>query len=188
VLDPYSEEPNLTFIILAPEHNCALIKTTVRSINNRYGENIPRVCVVGKDTSASELKELKEICPIYRGKDTFTSLVNQAMTKAKTWAVFLTEGCIVRPNLPKKYNRFLSDVKDVVFPIVVDYNKDGHPVKLYTSFENSTFNGLCVHHDTFKKVGKLDDSKNLEEARLLWATSAMEMGVKFKAILGAKIV
>jgi len=174
------------FVVLSPEHNIGRIQGTVRSIKNYY-DNMPINCVVDKDTTTSELKEIKEICPTSKGKGTITSLLNVGIKKGhKEWNIIVIEGAIVRPKLGYRYGSWVEDEKDILFPIVVDYNRDGMPIKIYNDFQESTLNGMCIHQKTFKKIGNFTENP-LEISKRFWALDAISQGCKFKSILGTKM-
>jgi hypothetical protein len=183
----FKVELSFGFIILSPEHNIGKIKGTIRSIRNRYGFDAPIICVVGDDTKNSELDEIKEVCKVFKGKGTITSLLNTGLCKGhKEWNIFVMEGTTVRPGLDQKFGRWIEDEKDVLFPIDVDYNRDGIPVKIYNTFPECTLNGLCIHQKLFKKTGNFSENP-LVVSKEFWAFEASDHGVRFKAILGAKI-
>jgi len=173
-------------VILSSDRDMGRIKSTLRSINLHY-EGTPAICVVPKETKAVEMTELKTLCPTFRGKKTFTSLINTGLKKGcKEWNYILMEGAILRPGLVQKYAHFITSPDDVLFPIVVDYDQQGRPLNLHTEFHNCTLNGLFMHQQTIKKVGDFGDEP-LEMARILWATYALPEGIQFKAILGTKL-
>jgi len=172
------------FIVISTEPNIVRLKSTKNSILKHY-HHAPVICAVPKSTPAEDMKELKTICPVYRGKETITSLMNVGMKHAdKEWNIFIMEGAWMRANLNKKYGYFHESEKDIFFPIVVDYDIQGKPVKIYDNFWDCSLNGIMIHKKTFKEVGEFTDD---EEARLFWAAQAVEAGCKFKPILGAKI-
>lgn len=177
---------NFGFIILAPEHNIGRIQGTIRSIKNHY-RNIPYMCVVDGTTTKEELAEIKELCPTHKGKGTITSLLNTGLKKGHAeWNIFLMEGTTVRPALDRKFSIWIEDEKDVLFPIVVDYNRDGIPVKIYSEFEDATLNGLCIHQKLFKSAGNFSENP-LDVAKRFWGLQAGDVGGRFKAVLGAKM-
>lgn len=178
---------NFGFVIIAPSHHYGNICCTVRTIKNRY-PGIQHICVVGNDTSAENFKELNEVCPTHKGKDTITSLLNTGMKKGcKDWNLFVIEGSIVRPNLNRKYSLFIEDEKDVLFPIVTEYEKTGKIKRVRSDFEDATLNGMFLHTKTFKAVGNFVDSSILS-SKFIWATKAQELGCKFKGVLGARLL
>lgn len=176
------------FVVLSPEHNVARVASTVRSIRN-YHRNKDIVCAVGKDTTAAEMKELKEVCPsVWRGKDTITSLINVGMKRGfKGWNLLVMEGVWAKKPIASKYSGFIENEKDIVYPIIMDHDRDGRPVKVYKDFEECTLNGIFIHYDTFKQVGEFPDYSDLNKSKFVWYAMAQEYGCKFKGILGATI-
>jgi hypothetical protein len=183
---PFIPKINFGFVIIAPEHNIGRIQGTIRSIKNYYRE-APYICVVDNTTSKEEIAEIKELCPTHKGKGTITSLLNTGMKKGNSeWNFLVMEGTSIRPALDVKFGRWISSQNDVLYPIVVDYNREGIPVKIYSDFEEATLNGLCIHQKFFKAVGDFSENP-LNISKKFWALEACDLGGKFKAILGAKI-
>ena len=100
--------------------------------------------------------------------------------------MLLMEGVFLRRGLTERYSRFMDDEMDIMFPIVMDYNRDMIPTQIYSSFVDCSLNGILMHQKAFKSVGNLSDNP-MEVARVMWADEAREKGVKFKAVLGNKI-
>jgi len=186
-----AKELSFGFVIVLPEYNPNLLKSTFRSIKNRYWNDPPITCAVGKQTTAAELKEIKELCPANRGKDTFTSLINTGIKKGhKEWNIILMAGSLVRPRLDRRYGFWIEDEKDVLYPLVVTYravNQKMLPMKICNEFHDATLNGLCIHQKTFKEVGDFSSKNPIEVAKKIWALDAAQKGVRFKAVLGAKM-
>ena len=184
----HNKLPSIGFIILASELNVGRLKATRNSIWNHYNDQIPMVCVVPKNTPASEIKIAKGLCSIQKGKDTVTSLINTGFKHGhKEWNVIIMEGTWVKGNIDKKYSYFFEDEKDIFFPIVVDYDIQGKPVKIYDRFQVCSLNGVMIHSKTFKQVGNFIDDESLDLSRLGWEEKARSIGCRFKAILGAKL-
>ena len=80
-MDYKSKDISLGFVILCPEHNMGKIKTTFYSIQRKYKEGTPIVCVVAKGTKNEVVKEISQLCPCYRGGKTITSLINTGIKK-----------------------------------------------------------------------------------------------------------
>lgn len=183
----HKELLDVGFIILSPEPNIGRLKATLRSIDRNYG-NSSRVCIFAKKTPPTVIKEIKAICPAFRGQDTVTSLINTGFSKGhKEWNVIIMEGVCLQSHIHNKYNNFLTDNKNVFFPIVPEYNREGLPIKLNNTFVDSTLNGLCIHQQTFQNVGKFADYESFELDKLDWAIRAQAYGCQFKAILGVRI-
>ena len=168
---------NCGFVILCSEHAVGLLKSTVNSIKNRYPD-IPMVCATDNAATANDLKEMKLICPTYKGKDTFSSLINVGMRHAPAeWNFIVVAGVTVRWKLDEKFAYFIENNKDILFPIVD--NK--------TDFIDATLNGLFINKKTWLEVGEMEDKGNFEHIKANWAYSAMKHGVKFKAIAGTRM-
>ena len=165
------------FIILCHNDNVDSLRSTANSIKNYY-DGLPFVGIATSKIDKDEMSLMKEVCKVYKGGKTYTSLMNKGMRHGcKTWNMFITAGSFVRPCVDKKINHFLEDDKDVVFPIV----------DKKTDFIDCTLNGLMIHKKTFNKVGKFEEDENLQMCKLLWGCKAAEYGCKFKAILGYQI-
>ncbi len=164
-------------MILCPDHSLGLLRSTVNSIHARY-PNSKAICVTDDTIASDELKEMKNICPTYKGKSTFSSLINVGMKHAPgEWNFLVCAGAIVRWKMDEKFSFFIASEKDVLFPIAE--NK--------TNFVDATLNGLLINKKTWKEVGEMADDGNFETVKLMWALTAMEKGVKFKAIANSKI-
>ena len=176
------------FVILSPEANIAHLSSTIRSIDRNYGKDVPRICIVGKKTTTSTLEEMKKVCNTLRGKNTITSLINTGIKHGhKEWNIIVMAGVIMRARIQDKYSLFIINEKDVCFPIIPDYNREGIPIRLNNTFAESSLNGVCIHQKTFNEVGDFADEESILLSRLEWAIKAKEKGCNFKAILGAKL-
>ena len=119
-----------------------------------------------------------QICPVHRGRNTITSLINVGMDNSTSeWTLVVMAGAFLRNNLDRKYSYFVTSQKDILFPIV-----DGK-----TNFVDGTLNGIMVHRDTWKEIGQFSNQESLSWCKLSWAMAAIEHGCCFKAILGAQI-
>jgi len=174
------------FVILSPEHNTARVASTMRSIQN-YHRNKNVVCAVGEDTTATEMKELKKICPnVWRGKDTITSLINVGMKRGfKGWNMLVMEGVWARKPVAIKYSIFIENEKNILYPVIVDRNREGKPTKIYRDFDECSLNGIFIHQETFKEVGEFPDYGEIKKSKFLWHVAAKDCGCKFKGIFGA---
>lgn len=178
---------NFGFIILSPEYNFGVLNSTVKSIKYSYGED-RCIAVLPASSHPEDLKEAKKLCPAYMGGDTVTSLINKGMKHgSKEWNIIISEGTIVKHTLHKRYENFVSGEKDVLFPIIVQYDIEGRPIKIYKDFTDCTLNGLMLHTKTFKKVGPFEDL-DLEKSKTFWAGSALTHGCQFKAVFGIRLL
>lgn len=178
---------NFGFIILSPDYNIGGLKNTIRSIKNNYEEEISIICSVSKSVKSAQLKEMQEVCETYKGGNTITSLINKGYEKLNCdWGILLLEGSRVCKNLQYRYKKWINSEKDILFPLVVDYDINWYPKKIYDSFYNCTINGICINKSFFCAVGKLSDDP-LEASRKIWTIDAVQKGANFKSILGIKI-
>lgn len=168
---------NIGFLILCPEHNINLLRSTANSIKNRYPK-APLLCVTDVTANKEDLKEMKVICETIKGKNTFSSLINLGMKKTKAeWTFIVCAGAVVKWKMDERFSYFLESEKDILFPIAD--NK--------ANFVDATLNGLFINKKTWEDVGEMDDEGDIEWVKLLWGLKALEKGVKFKAIAGSKI-
>ncbi len=170
---------DIGFIVLCLNNNKFELKSTVDSIlwsngsHNHYGV-------------ATSSEGLDDVCTVYEGSDTITSLINIGMQKlTNEWAFILYSGSRLKTNLQRKMCSFIKSNKDVFFPIV-----NGR-----TNFVDGSSNGIMVHRDNYREVGDFPVIKkhyestlnDFEIAKLLWANTAISRGSQFKAVAGIKI-
>lgn len=177
---------NFNYIILSLDHNIGGLKNTIRSIK-AYGNESTYMCVVNKEISKEQFDEIKEMCEVHKAGNTVISLINKGLEKTKIdWNVFVVEGSRTCKNLEKKYSFWMQSEKDVIFPLIVDYDREGYPTKIYNEFYNCTLNGLCINKKFFKQVGKLAEMP-IDISRQFWSIDATVLGANFKTILGIKV-
>lgn len=166
------------FVVLCPNNNFGHIKTTTSSIKNNYPE-AKYICTVPETCHDDEVKEIKKLCPCYKGGSTITSIINAGMQNApcKEWNFIVMGGSWVRGLLNKKMSYFIEGEKDILFPIV--------DRKMY--FVDATINGILIHKKAFDEIGLFSNDNPLEICKLMWADEAIEKGYRFKAVLGASI-
>lgn len=177
---------NFGYTILSFDYNIGGLKSTIRSIKNHY-ENAEIICVVNSDVSKDQIKEMKLSCDCHKAGKTVTSLINKSFDKIKSdWNILIVEGARVSRTLQDKYSYWARSDKDILFPLIVDYDRDGYPIEIHNEFHNCTLNGLCINKNFFKQVGKLTENP-LEVSRQFWSIDASLAGANFKSILGIKI-
>ena len=165
------------FIVLCSERAVKLLQGTVNSIKRRY-PGVDYICATDDSAKARDIKEMKEICLTFKGKNTFSSLINIGVKNAKTkWSFIVFAGSTVPPKLDLRYFKFVESEKDILFPIV-----EGK-----SDFVSGTLNGILVHNETFKSVGNIENDGGLDFVKTIWACKAIEKGCKFKAIANIKI-
>lgn len=168
---------NFGFIILCSDRAVNLLQSTANSIKNRY-PGIPFICAADDTANAQSFKEMKVICPTYKGKKTFSSLINVGMKHAPAdWNLLVCAGACVRSGLDKKFSYFIESEKDILFPIAQN--------KPY--FVDGTLNGIFIHKKTFQEIGNWSEEGEFSEIKTLWALKAADCGCKFKAIAHSKI-
>ena len=166
------------FIILCNEGNIGSLKHTVKSLNFRY-ENQPYIAVVGKGTSTKNIKEMKEICPVYKGKDTITSLINTGMRNTQQeWNLLLFEGSWLHGRELVRLSQFAEKETDVLFPIVNNV----------CDFTDGCMNGILINRKAFKLIGPFSDDNPLEICKLMWALEAKSKGCRLLGVLGPRII
>ena len=102
---------NCGFVILCPDQNINLLKSTANSIIGRYPES-PFVCVAEGNTNKEDIDEMKKICPVFIGKSTFSSLINVGMDNALgEWNFLVCAGAIIRPKIDERFSLFVNNKK-----------------------------------------------------------------------------
>jgi len=181
------DDISISFVILSPEPNIGRLKGTVRSIKNNYSENANIVCSVVKNIKKSNLDEMREVCPSYKGGETITSLINNGIKNSSDgWNLLMMEGSWLPKNVKLRYLTWIKSEKDILFPIIINYNKEGKPIKILSNFSDCTLNGILIRKEFFLEIGKLSENP-LQISREFWSIDAFEKGANFKAILGIKI-
>ena len=175
------------FAIISPDPNIGNLACTIRSIKNNYPD-AQYLCITNRNCNVEEFKKMQEICPVLKGKNTITSLINTALRKSKSeWTLIVMEGTPLHRGIDKKYGLFIENEKDVLFSITMEYDKQGRPTKIRNNFEDATLNGMLIHKSTFKEIGDFTD-ESIPIAKLFWAVKATEKGCRFKGVLGMRIL
>ncbi len=166
-------------MVLCPNLDIPALRNTVRRIGFFFPE-APCVAVKPKGTSRAVTAEMKAICEVAAGKETDLSLINAGLKKSsRDWNFIIYAGAVIRPRFYVRYDRFLQDEKDVMFPIVNS---------MQTDFIEGTMNGLLIHKKTWEDVGPFEEKVDMFVGKALWAYEAKQKGVTFKALLGAKMI
>ena len=173
---------DIGYIILCLNDNKSELKNTVDSI--LWSNNSKNCYGIVSNTIKDD--SLKEICPIYKGSDTITSLINTGMKSLNNeWAFILYAGSRLKTNLQRKMSLFIKDSKDILFPII-----NGK-----SNFVDGSSNGIMVHKEHFASIGEFPIIKknyestlnDFEIAKLLWANDAIRHNSQFKAIAGIRL-
>lgn len=181
-------EIDINFVIISPDPNIGRLQGTIRSIRNNYRNDANILCSVVKTIKKPQFEEMNVLCRTLKGGETITSLINNGIKNSTSgWTMLVVEGACVPRNIQYKYSGWMENSSDVLFPITMNYNKEGVPTKIYSTFSECTLNGIVVDRDFFIKVGKLSENP-LQISREFWSLEAAEQGAVFKAILGIKII
>jgi len=165
------------FVILCADHNIKLAHITIKSIKAKYW-GLPYICVLDDSANDQDMREISNICQAYRGKGTYSSLINLGMQYAPAdWNFLIMAGTSLRSKLDQKFSYFIDNDKDILFPIVDrKYN-----------FVEGTLNGLFINKKTYQEIGNMADNNPLEICKLMWALDALDKGCRFKAIANSKL-
>ena len=173
------------FLILCPDRNISGLKNSIGSINhNSY--NRESIAVVGDDANIDDVKEFKQVCTTYKGKNTITSLINLGMKKINhEWALIMFGGSRIQPYTERKITQFVKTEKDILFPVIE---------KRY-DFISSSLNGVVINTRFFKEIGDFPEISMFKEgfndfemAKLFWCADAMQRKAVFKGIVGIRII
>jgi hypothetical protein len=172
------------FIVLAPEPNVGLIKTSMYSLH-QYGEMI--TISIPSNTNVSLLKNISPTAKIVKGGNTITSLINAGFNDSNGWQIVMMAGTPVADGMTRKYNLFIENELDVLFSVVPDIDRQGKISRLNNTFSTCTLNGIAMHADVFKKVGNFKEQENLYHVREEWEKTAIMHGCIFKGIVGLRM-
>ena|ERR1700753_1485119 len=161
---------NLGFIILCFDNDPHKPATTLSTIKNWYG-NVKTIVV-----APEEFKNVHKTAKV--GGGSITSLINTGMKNAPNeWNVMLFSGVRIKEKLDQRYSAFMENRRDIFFPLL--WGKH--------SFLEAPLNGLTIHRDTFKEIGKFADNNPLDICKMIWFLEATKIGCKFKAIAGTRM-
>ena len=166
---------NYGYVIITPENNPAFVKITANSILNRNPE-ASLVCVCRKDIDDESERTITNICKLYKGNNTYTSLISEGMKHCPSeWNLYLISGAPVENKIQKKYSYFVESEKDILYPVI----------DRKMNFVQGSINGILMHKNA-KDLGCIPDSNSLEKSKLIWSFNAVCQGYKFKGIVGVK--
>lgn len=177
------------FIILASEASVARVRATYNSIINNL-DTTSVICIVPKKTKKDNVTDLEKICPVFKGKETFTSLINSGYQHGiEDWNTTLIEGVVARKNVQKLYSSFVTNEKDILYSITSVKDLLGKPIKIFDAFYNCSLNGIMIHKKAFKEIGSFDEElESLDNSRLYWTATAIDKGYQFKGIVGCQMI
>lgn len=163
---------NLGIIILCPEANYGTLKFTCNCIKAEL--NCSFIAITKDKVFEEDLFDLKKYSPTFRGGNSTTSMINEGMKRLNTdWKLVVTSSSNVKYSLWKKYQKFLKEEKDILYPVIHKKWK----------FYDISLNGLLIHKKAFTDIGDFPN----EEPLLTWASNAIDKNYQFKAIVGARL-
>lgn len=163
-------------VVLCPDRSARALQLTVRTMG--HFTDAPCIAVVPKGTTRKITDEIREVCPLARGDNTYTSLINVGLQKStKDWNFIFFAGVVIKSNFWRRYVYFMEDDKDIMFSVMAKH----------TNFVDGSLNGLFIHKNTIKRIGKMPEVSEIEQAKVTWAYSALQKGCRFKGILGMRL-
>jgi hypothetical protein len=177
-MELYKYKPlNVGFVAICPDPSVSALRVTVNSARKRYDS--PCVAAVPENIDPQVLEGMQKICPVHKGLDTITSLINVGMDHGPAdWNMTVMAGTWVRANLDKKYSYFVESETDILYAIVNGFYE----------FVDCSLNGIMIHKDTWKKVGHFCPQSPLAVCKLFWAEEAIRLGHQFKGIIGTQMI
>lgn len=165
------------YVILSPDGNPKYVEITVKSIRRIY-DDAKIICVIQDGVVRENEEEIMGICDVLRGEGTYTSLITKGMQNPTSeWNIIIIAGNIVTKRIQDKYSYFVEDERDILFPVV----------DRKWNFVDGTINGILFHRNANSEIGDFPRLDSLQECKIAWASLAMEMGYRFKAIVGARL-
>jgi hypothetical protein len=175
----FNLDKDIGFIVLCPEFKFGGIRTTINTIKSNF-DNPKFTCVIPGGSHDEDTNITKKICPIIKGGDTISSMINTGLKASKRpWSLVVMSGNTVKYSPLLKYVRFTKAKTDILYRVVDKHWK----------WEEASIHGLLIHQDAMKDVGEFpEDVDSLQECKLLWGAKAVEKGYKFKGLVGVKLL
>lgn len=171
-----SSKLDMTVAVLAHEKPLKDIKRTFDSLVNLQHDYKRILCVSEQNELNHPVFDNTILC---KSGNSITTSIDAACKIAKTeWLFFVFAGSYLPKNIDNKNSRYAQDYKDVIFPVA---NRQWN-------FVEATMNGLLISKQFHEEVGDFGTGNQLDITKLIWADRAMQKGVKFKAIVGAKLI
>lgn len=168
---------SLSFVILNPDNNPTALRKTARTITEHYPE-CKTLCVLGNKNI--EVNENKQYAEVVQGGNTITSLIDAGIKKSKTdWCFVVIAGTYLRSTSLRRYEYFLRSDKDILYPVV----------DRKFAFDEASLNGILMPKKAIEDVGIFgDNNRSIQVVKMLWALQAIDLGYRFLAIVGARLV
>jgi hypothetical protein len=148
----------LTFAVINLIENPIAANSTCVSIKNCYEEN--QIFILNEKTFAKAFNKIFNVV-------------------SEGFVYFIIAGKYMPKNIIEKYNRLIGDPEKTILYAV----EDRKPV-----FYNNSLSGLYLNVQTLNKIGKFPENIDETKAKILWASTTLNMNIKLKSIVGARTV
>jgi hypothetical protein len=111
---------------------------------------------------------------------TFAKAFNKIFDVVKEGFVyFILAGKQMPKGVVGKYDRLIAEPEKTILYAA----EERKPI-----FYNNSLSGLYADIQVLNEIGKFSDSHNEINAKILWAATALNKGIKLKSIVGARTV
>ena len=172
----YEYKPlNYGYVIITPENNPNFVKITANSIRNN-NPDASIICVARNDIDTESEKIIQNICKLFKGENTYTSLISEGIKNPPSeWNLYIISGTHLENKIQKKYSYFVENEKDILYPVI----------DRKMNFVDGSINGILMHKNV-KNLGCIPESNSLQKSKMIWSFNAACQGYKFKGIVGVK--
>ena len=171
-------EKDLGFVILLTEFRFGGLRATTATINSNFN-NARYICSIPADSNEGDVKIAKTICPIVKGKNTISSMINVGIEKSeRPWNLIVMSGNIIRHKPVMRYGRWIESKKDIMYRVTD---------KVRWKWEDASIHGMLIHKDAIREVGDFLEEESLPACKMEWATRAIQKDYKFKGIVGVRL-
>lgn len=173
-------DKDLGFIVLLTEFRFTGLRATISTIQSNFGD-LKSICVVPGDSRPEDIKMVKTICEVVKAKSTISSMINAGLEKStKPWNLIVMSGNIIRYNPVSRYSKWINSEKDVAYRVID---------KTRWKWDDSSIHGVLINKKAMEEVGAFpDDEESIQNCKLLWGAKALELGYKFKGLVGVKLI
>lgn len=171
-------EKDLGFVILLTEFRFGGLRATTATINSNF-QNAHYICAVPEQSDENDIKIAKTICPIVKGKNTISSMINAGIEKSeKPWNLVVISGNIIRHKPVTRYEKWIDSKKDIMYRVTD---------KIHWRWEDASIHGMLIHKEAMKEIGGFLEEESLPMCKLEWAARAIDKGYKFKGVVGIRL-
>ena len=178
---------DFSFLVLCPEYQIGTLRTTVNSIK-AINKKANITGVIRNTIPQKDAEEIKTICNYLVGGESFISILNIGLKNAfEGWNSIVIGGTIVSHQYVNKMSLFIENENDILYPLAPEKDMHGKIKKVNDNFIDGTLNGALIHKTAISKLPEFEEGV-LEVSKTFWSAEARDAGMKFKAILGARII